>query len=459
VTAVGRPRVVEWHTLVALFLVVVLFVPIRRYEVPFGLPFQLELYRAVIVVLLLAWCASLLVDQRVRLRRSGLDMPIAAVAVTAVLSVVFNIDGIDGIVGSQVAKSLLFLATFLLVFYFLVSVIRSLHAVEVMGAVLVVGGVVLAAFAALESRFGLTPFDDLHRFLPFLELLQDFEITRGANVRAMASAEHPIALGALFVMILPFAIYFAMKYRRWYQWLAVVILALGATVSVSRTAVVMLATMAFVYFVIRPRETLRLSPLLVPFVVAVHFVTPGTLGSLQASFTEDRLSNKGRTSDYDPAWQQISAKPLLGQGYGTRIPVGPDKNADVLDNQWLGSAIETGALGVFSLAWLLGGYIKRIGAAARRRDGPESWLLAGLTAATASWFVGMFLFDAFSFIQATLALFILLAMGSALVLATDPILAPLPRALVPVAPERAAADVGTRRQRHRRASGRVQPQP
>jgi len=454
---VSRPRV-EWHSLAALFFIVVLFVPIRRYEVPFGLPFQLELYRAVIIVLLLIWCASLLVDPRVRLRSSGLDGPIAAVAGTALLSVVVNPD-VAGEVSGHVVKSLLFLATFLLLFYFLISATRSLRAVEVMAAVLVVGAAVLSVLAAIESRLGLTPFDDLHRIVPFLRLIQDVELSRGSNFRAMGSAEHPIALGALFVLVLPFAIYFAMKYGRWYRWVVVVLIALGSTASVSRTAVVMLATMAFVYFVIRPRDVLRLSPLLVPFLVAVHFMTPGTLGSLKAAFTGDRLSNQGRTEDYDSAWQQIQAKPLFGQGYGTRIPVGPEKNADVLDNQWLGSLIETGVLGALSLLWLLGRFVKRVGTVARLRDGPEAWLLIGLTSAVASWSVAMLLFDAFSFIQATIVLFILLAMGSALVLANDPILVPAPRAAAGEAHADAADDAGGRRRRDRPGARWPAPQP
>ena len=74
--AVAYRRLLRWHSLVGLILLVVLFVPIGRYRLPGSLPFNLELYRVVVAFVVAIWFASLLVDPRVRLRATPLDRPL-----------------------------------------------------------------------------------------------------------------------------------------------------------------------------------------------------------------------------------------------------------------------------------------------------------------------------------------------------------------------------------------------
>ena len=52
-------------------ILVILFIPIRRYSLPGNLPFELEPYRLLVMLLLVGWGASLLVDPRIRFRRTG----------------------------------------------------------------------------------------------------------------------------------------------------------------------------------------------------------------------------------------------------------------------------------------------------------------------------------------------------------------------------------------------------
>ena len=59
----------RWHSLLGLIVVVVLFIPIGRYHLPGSLPFNLELYRVVVALVVLIWLTSLLIDRRVTLRR------------------------------------------------------------------------------------------------------------------------------------------------------------------------------------------------------------------------------------------------------------------------------------------------------------------------------------------------------------------------------------------------------
>jgi polysaccharide biosynthesis protein PslJ len=427
VKGLGTRLRLDWRWLVVVIVLVVLFIPIRRYKIALGLPFQLEPYRLVLLVLLGVWVLSLLGDPRESVRKTGLGRPLRLYFVAIAGSILLNPSIVREDSGS-VAKLIFVLLGFLALFLFVASVVRSLRAADTVIAVLVAGGVVVAVLAVIESRFGWSPFTNLQRIFPFLAPILSDTLARGSNLRAMGPAEHPIALAALLVMILPFSLYLALKRRKRFYWVGVVLLAVGSTSSVSRTSVLMLGVIAVSFIAVKPRETVRFAPLIVPFLVVVHFATPGTLGTLKASFFGETLSNQGRTEDYGPAFQEIGRDPVFGRGFGTRITTGPEANAEILDNQWLASLIETGVVGIIALAWLLGSFVRRVGGAARQSaDSPESWLLLGLASSVAAFAIGMFLYDAFSFIQVTMVLFILLGLGSALVTGEDAILAPAPR--------------------------------
>jgi hypothetical protein len=56
----------------------------------------------------------------------------------------------------------------------------------------------------------------------------------------------------------------------------------------------------------------------------------------------------GRLTDVGLSLSEWSRKALLGEGFGTRKPTGPDANARLLDDQWLGTLLETGYFGLAS---------------------------------------------------------------------------------------------------------------
>ena len=80
----------SWRSLIVSLLLVILFIPIRRYKLPAGLPFDLEPYRLMVMFLVAAWVAALLVDPRVRIRRSVYDAPIGLIVASVLLSDVAN---------------------------------------------------------------------------------------------------------------------------------------------------------------------------------------------------------------------------------------------------------------------------------------------------------------------------------------------------------------------------------
>ena len=446
VFATAYRTLLAWHTLLALLVATILFVPMQRYVLPGALPFELEPYRLLVALILTGWIASLLVDPRVRVRRSGFEGPLLLLLVATIASVLANGGRVAALEG-DVAKSLTFFVSFLAILYLIVSVVRTRSEIDFVLKVLVGSGAVVAFFAIVESRTSFNVFNHLSRAIPLLEPGHlTTAPTEDRGLRAYASAQHPIALGAVLVVLIPPAIYLVRRFgeRRW--WLAVLMLSLGALATLSRTSVIMLLVVGLVFLWLRPRETKRLLPLLLPGLIAVHFVLPGTIGTLkQAFFPEGGLlaeqsanagyRGQGRVADIGPALDEFAEKPLFGQGYATRVVEHGRQNAQILDNQWLGTMLETGLLGLLAWVWLFGRVVRRLSRRAKEDPTSDGWLVTAVAASALTYAVGMLTFDAFAFVQGVLVLFVLLALGAA-ALAREPDDAPTP---VPFRPARAAA--------------------
>lgn len=424
-----RRTTLDWPKLVAAMILIILFIPIRRYSLPGQLPFQLEPYRLFVGLLVLGWFASLLVDPRTRVRRTGFEGPLLLIVGSAISSVVANHERV-GLHSDEVNKALMFLLSYIVVVYVIVSVTRRLDVVDFLAKTLVAGGAIVACCAIVEARIGYNVFNHLSEVMPFLRdqgEVGGYQRAGTAKLRVFASAQHPIALSAALVMLVPLALYLARRYgqRRWIG--CAVALGIACTSTISRTGVVMFIVVVVVFVWLRPSEVRRLWPALVVGLVAVHFVLPGTLGALKQSFlpaggllAEQQQSantaGSGRLADLGPGLTRWQERPLLGQGYGTQIVdlrrAGIDAN--ILDNQWLGTLLGTGAIGFFGWLWLLWRAVRRFGGEARRDQSERGWLLTALAAGVAAYGVGMTTFDAFAFIQVTFLLFIFLALGSAL---------------------------------------------
>jgi polysaccharide biosynthesis protein PslJ len=428
-----RRTLLAWPTLLGLIVAVILFVPVRRYTLGGGLPFGLEPYRVLIGLVLVAWLLALLVDARTRFRPTDLDLPVLLLLAAIGCSLVFNAGRATELSGT-VAKGLFLFLSFLFVMYFVSSAVRRRPVLDGVVKLFVIGGTLIALSAVAEWRTGYNVFDHLDRVIPLLNPVDSAYVgwlERGDRPRAYASAQHSIALGAALAIIMPFAVYL---YRRTgsFVWMAAAaILTLGAMATGSRTAIVMLATTLVVFLVVKRRATIRLLPLLLPLVLVVQIAMPGSLGTFRAVFfPEDGLvaeehgdagqSGSGRLADVGPSLKEWGQTPMFGQGFGTRLTSAddPQVNALILDNQWLGSLLELGALGFFALVWLFVRAIRRLGRHARSNDEPHGWLLSALCAAIAAYAVGMFTYDAFAFVQVTLLLFVMLGLsGPALRLA------------------------------------------
>ena len=422
-----RLPVIPWPHLVGGLILVIMLVPIRRYSLPANLPFELELYRLVVAALVVGWLGSLLVDHRVRLRRTGFEGPLVVIVGSAIASVVVN-PGRLAETSSEVNKALMFLLSFVVVLYLTVSGVRRLADADFVARCLVLGGVVVAVFAIIEARTGFNVFSHLAVVLPFLRETADvggYQRLGTARLRVFGSAQHPIALSAALVMLAPLAVYLARRtgHARW--WLCALVLGAACASAVSRTGVLMFAVIAIVFLWLRPRETLRLWPALLAALVLTHVALPGTLGALKTSFfppgglvAEQHgsadSSGSGRLADLGPALERWTHQPLLGEGYGTMIidinARGIDAN--IFDDQWLGTLLTTGIVGFAGWIWFFARAIRRFGREAKRDTSERGWLLTAITAGVAAYAVGMLTFDAFSFIQVTFLMFLLVGLGS-----------------------------------------------
>ena len=423
VLAIGHQKLLSWRSLISLVILVILFIPMRRYTFPVTLPFELDPYRILVAFVLFGWTASLLADPTVRLRRSGFEAPLLLILAASIASVVAN-GGRVSSVGAEVAKDLTFLLSYLVVFFLIVSVTIRRNQVDFLLKMIVGGGAILAGCAILESRTHFNPFDHLSTVIPILQQQESTEsVLDMRGFRAFGSAQHPIALSAALVLLFPVSIYLVKRdgRRRW--WLATGLLLTGALATMSRTSVIMLLVVGLTFVLLRPREMRRLWPASIPALALVHFALPGTLGTLKQSFfpsggllaqqqANAGFSGQGRLADLGPALDQWAQHPLFGSGYGTRVLGLPGVDGQILDDQWLGTLLETGLLGFLAWLWLMLWCLRRFARAARADRSSRGWLMTALAASVASFGVGMIFFDAFAFIQVTLLFFILIGLGS-----------------------------------------------
>jgi O-antigen ligase len=429
--ALTQTWIFRWESLVGLIIVVIFFIPIRRYELPANLPIVLEPYRIVVAIVIMLWLASLLVDSRVAFRRSDFGGPVTAITLAVVLSLVANPHRVTDL-SSNVTKSVMFFASFLLVFFLIVSVCRRLEVIDALLKTMVTCGAIVAILSLYEFRTGYNIFDHLSG-LPGLRLVslpeQFGDVTgfaRGGRLRVYASAQHPNALAAALTMLVPLAIYLAMRSRQSRWWLAGALCMLGVFATSSRTSVIMLFVIGAVYFWLRPRETRRLWPALIPLVLVIHVAAPGTLGGLKDAFfpkgglfAQEAKNNvgSGRLATLGPTLhREVYPNVVFGEGFGTRIVARDEDttpNAPILDDQWLGTLAETGVVGALAWIWLFGRYVRRLGRAAKEDDSDGAWLCTALAASVLAFAVGMLLYDAFSFIQVAFILWFLLGLGAA----------------------------------------------
>lgn len=436
---------IRWQTMLAVTIGVVFLIPIKRYTLPAALPFNLEPYRLMIGLSALAWGTSLVIDQRVRIFRTGMAGPLAALLVADIVSIVVNAPSLaSGNLTSLSVKALTFQLSFFILFIFAVNVLRTRDDIDRIVRLIVTLGAIVALEVVIEYRTHNNLFNSVGKLVPVLHQvpltllgLDPTELARSGTVRAYGSAEDPIECSAFLAMFVPLGLYLytTTRQRRWL--VATVVLALGVFGTLSRTGVVMLAVIGIVYFQKRRRAMMRALPALIPAILVIGVAAPHTFGALYSQFFPKSGLIAQQSAKSESAGQQVgqgdnrlarvgpdlalwSKTPIFGEGFGSRDANPQDaallhvRLAGQTDDQWLASLLETGVAGVAALIWLFFRSTRRLKRIARSDDGADGWLAVALIASIDSFMIGMFTFDALGFVELTIGIFLILALAAAL---------------------------------------------
>ena len=160
--------------------------------------------------------------------------------------------------------------------------------------------------------------------------------------------------------------------------------------------------------------------MLIPALVVIKVALPGTLGAIKQSFlpagglvAEQESSRRERERPPRgprPSTRCLDAEPLFGQGYAMPFSIRAPAREQHLRDQWLVTLLETGmSASPAGCGSSSAPYDVRPEAKRTIRTAVGCW--SSIAARMAAFAVGMFTYDAFSFIQVTFLLFILV--GSA----------------------------------------------
>jgi O-antigen ligase len=436
-----RAAVFSWPGAAVGLVLVICLVPARRYTLPVTLPFAAEPYRIVVIAMLAVVIAALLIDPAFRWQKLELGGPVAIFLATQLLSIAVNLPGlIDHGLVSNAGMSLVSLLIITAVFVLSRQLFRSRRMVQLVLHALGLCGALVGALATVERVTRNNLFLDFFSLLPLHRLSESESLfVKAGTVRAFGPAQHPIALAVFLTMLIPITVYLA-KHADWPRrpaprelfWLGcTVLIALGMLAAVSRTSLVSIAVMLIVVVLLRPGILPKLLVYGVLGIGAAFLVSARNMIALVSQFTDPQAliasqeqspgwTGSGRLADLGPSLAAAASHPLVGTGLGSRVTIGPSANALILDDQYLTSLLESGAIGVLGIAIMMlvpFGRLAAFGARSARPGEPGDAqerrdLAVAVAVSIIGYAVALFFFDGFSFIQTLLTFLLVLALGS-----------------------------------------------
>jgi hypothetical protein len=234
--------------------------------------------------------------------------------------------------------------------------------------------------------------------------------TRGGSSRAQAAAQFPLEYGWVTAILLPLVAAVGLSSRRLLVRLAPALVLAGVVVSVSRSPVIA-STVAALVLLVGVRFDLRIRlPLLIAAAIAVLLLV--FVPSLTAPFSSASHSDSAsiRVDRLPPIMQAVAPHPYQGLGLGALATRG----LPGVDNSYVLLYAEIGILGL--LAWLAS-LLTALGvglAALRAPPGPLRAIAAGCLAGIALVPVAAASYDFASVLQSGWALWILVAVATAI---------------------------------------------
>ena len=281
----------------------------------------------------------------------------------------------------------------------------------------------LVLLGSFVAALGLVQFNTGRIYTNYLKLpglVQNSDIVgvsvREGFARPSSTAVSPIEFGVAMCMLLPFTLHYALNHRsgsKWRRFAPLALLAVAIPISVSRSALIC-AIVGLLLMLPAMTVRARFGTLLgVGATLGIVFVTvPGMLGALTNLFTgiSDDGSAASRTGSYTLAFEFISRAPVFGRGFFTFMP-----EYRILDNQYLGSLIELGVVGLFAfLALLATGAVLAQKAKGLSSDPGTRLLAQALFASLAAGAAGFAFFDGFGFPMVGQLIFLILGCIGAL---------------------------------------------
>ena len=283
---------------------------------------------------------------------------------------------------------------------------------------MVFGGGCLGVLGIVQFLTGHAIVD--HLWIPGLSFNTDQSLAsilqRGGLNRPSGTAIHPIEFGAVITMLLPIALTVALTDRtrsRLRVWFPVAMMAFAAVLCISRSALlsggISLVVLALNW---APKVRRRAAVVAVCFVGLVALAVPGLIGTfvgLFSSIDHGDTSAASRTNSLPIALAFVQRSPLFGRGFGTFLP-----EIHILDNAYLGLAIEVGLVGLLSFLVLVVTAIRASQLARRLAPTAEARDLShALTASIVAGATGLALYDGLGFPMGAAMIFLLLGLAGA----------------------------------------------
>ncbi|GAA4972801.1 O-antigen ligase family protein [Pseudonocardia tropica] len=241
---------------------------------------------------------------------------------------------------------------------------------------------------------------------------------RNDLTRVIGSAAHPIEFSVIMGAAVPVALwlttYSATTARRQAAGVAVALLLIAVPFGISRSGILGLLVALGCYAMVWSwRQRLTALACALGGLIVYRFVQPGILGTLFGLFTNASTDNSvlARQQDYPRVDAMMEGRELFGIGPGTFQP----DVYFILDNQFLGSYVEGGVVGVVAFASVptVGLVVAHL---ARRRatDRATRDAAQAVFAAIAGTTVCGFTFDLLAFQQVAFLLFVYVGLASAI---------------------------------------------
>lgn len=397
-------RVMPW--MIAAFMVILWLVPFNVIQLGVSLPFDAKLDRLVLPALFLVWILSLAIGgpESPRMRMTLIHVGVFGFMAMVGLGVLVNAHALNHQLEFELAvKKITLLLSYVIFFVIVASSVRRSEIPSFLRYMLWLS-VICAIGVVWEYRFEYNAFYDIAQKL----LGTVFEVAppAGGTIDDMGRhltrgpADHPLEAVGMMTMALPVALVGVIsspeRRKRILYTLAACVLLAAAMSTYRKSALLAPISVCLTIAYFRRGDLLKLAPLGVLALGAIHTLSPGALGAIVFQLKPSSLgvsTVSDRASDYDAVRPDVWSHLLLGRGYGTY-----DHNAyRVLDSEVLGRLVDTGVLGLLSLFAMLLFIVFAARATIRSKHPVWSPPALAIAAAAVAFLVLAFLFDITSF--------------------------------------------------------------